>query len=267
MKKDFLVKIEASVRARVNRDRLTEGVAVLQEKASHRSPTIDLAQRILQGKGTRLIAEIKRKNPSLGMLYPDLDPIQQATDYLKFGAVAISVLTEPEYFAGSLRDLELVKSAVPDLPVLMKDFVMDTYQILQGRAYGADAVLLISSFLGQERLQELYHDALSAKLTPFVEVHTESEFEAAMAMGAKFIGVNNRNLQTLEINLDVSRRLVRFRKGGFVLVSESGIKSRSEIKELEALGYEAFLVGTSIVREPRFIEQLRQDREFHEIQS
>lgn len=198
--------------------------------------------------GVHVIAEIKRKSPSAGALALDADPLEVATEYLANGATALSVLTEQEYFHGELEFLTRIRECFPDSLLLMKDFVIDEYQLFEGRLHGADAALLIASLLDEEELPRLYAFARSLGLTPLVEVHDEAEMERALALGAELIGVNSRNLRTMEVSLDVARTLSKIAPEGRTLIAESGIQSGAQIRELSKLGYRGFLVGTSLMK-------------------
>jgi indole-3-glycerol phosphate synthase len=200
-------------------------------------------------EGAGIIAEIKRRSPSRGAIAPELDPVAVAGAYLKAGASALSVLTEPTHFGGAVDDLKKVREAFPPAALLMKDFVVDPYQILQARAFGADAVLLIVGMLSSEDLRDFCALALELGLTPLVEAHDQAEAEAALAAGASLVGINNRNLRTLQTDLAVSRRLISLKPAGAQFVSESGIDSLAAIEELRALGYDGFLIGTALMLE------------------
>lgn len=197
--------------------------------------------------GVSVIAEIKRASPSKGRIAPDADPVTVAKEYLDAGARMISVLTEPEFFLGHSSFLSAVRAAFPDALLLMKDFVMEEYQVAQARVLGADSVLLMASLLPPDRLERLLVFARAIDLTPLVEVHDEAELELAKRLGATFIGVNNRDLKTLDVSLDVSRRLAAAAPKGATLIAESGISGPREIRELIAAGYHGFLVGTSLM--------------------
>ncbi len=193
------------------------------------------------------IAEIKRKSPSAGDLAPTADPVAVAGQYLASGATAISVLTETEYFNGSLEFLSQIRARYPQSLLLMKDFIIDEYQLFEGRIHGADAALLMASLLDQEELPRIYDFALTLGLTPLVEVHDEGELVRALDLGAALIGVNSRNLRTMEVSLDVARSLVKLVPKGKTLIAESGIRSGAEVRELYNLGYRGVLVGTSLM--------------------
>jgi indole-3-glycerol phosphate synthase len=202
----------------------------------------------LQQDGINIIAEFKRRSPSKGMIREGADPIEIARAYKAGGAVAMSVLTEEDYFAGSLQDLRQVTSAV-DLPVLRKDFFVDEYQIYESAAAGADAILLIVAALDDElllRLRRLAEDELG--MDALVEVHTSDEMERAAACGATLIGVNNRDLRTFEVSLDTSLRAAREAPADALLVSESGLNSYADVQRLYDAGYRGFLIGETLMR-------------------
>jgi len=222
--------------------------------ASQRVPAGDLARRAGQAPasrgfraalarpGVRVIAECKRRSPSRGVLRAGYDPAAIARRYAQAGAAAISVLTEPTFFDGSLAHLEAVR-AVADVPILRKDFVVDEYQLLEARASGADAVLLIVAALADEGLRRLAQEARALGLDVLVEVHDERELDRAVAAGADIIGVNNRNLRTLTVDVDASFRLAARMPAGAIAVAESGLTSGADLRRLQAAGYRAFLIG------------------------
>jgi indole-3-glycerol phosphate synthase len=197
--------------------------------------------------GVRLIAEVKRASPSKGTLNATLDPAGQARDYAAAGAAAISVLTDQKYLRGSLEDLVAVRAAV-DLPILRKEFILDEYQLWESRAAGADAVLLITAALEEARLRDLHHAAKGVGLSTLVEVHTAAELERAVALGAPVIGVNNRNLQTLETSLQPSLDLLPRVPRAHTAVSESGIFTAADVRRVVEAGAHAVLVGEGLVR-------------------
>lgn len=202
-----------------------------------------------------VIAEIKRASPSKGVINDHVDIRELARDYERGGAAAISVLTEADYFRGSLDDLRAVGTMI-DLPLLRKDFIVDEYQIYEAAEAGADAVLLIVAALGEEGLQRLMPYVSQLGMDLLAEVHTHEELDIAADAGADIIGVNNRDLHSLDVSLDVSRSLIRHRPDNVLMVSESGLSSRSEIDELRALGYDAFLVGETLMRQPQMLAKL-----------
>lgn len=196
-----------------------------------------------------LIAEIKRASPSRGWLRPDLDPAALAQAYAQSGAAAISVLTEPAFFRGSLADLASVRGAV-ELPVLCKDFILDPYQVYEARAWGADAILLIVAALGLPELKALLELARGLGMSALVEVHQAEEVERALAAGASLIGINNRNLVDFGVDLNTSLRLRPLIPPDIPVVSESGIRTAQDVQHLKAAGVNAILVGEALVTSP-----------------
>lgn len=194
-----------------------------------------------------IIAEIKRRSPSKGIIREDFNPVAIAERYERGGAAAISVLTEEEHFAGSLDHLRAVREAV-DLPLLRKDFLIDEYQVYEAADAGADAVLLIVASLDDNLLVGLLELSKGLGLDALVEVHDSNEMERAARAGAKIIGVNNRDLKSFAVDLDTSLRLARLAPKGALLVSESGIQNRDDIRRLSAAGFSAFLIGEQLMR-------------------
>ncbi len=197
----------------------------------------------------RIIAECKRRSPSRGVLRAAYDPVSIAVGYEAGGAAAISVLTEPTFFDGSLAHLQAVREAVR-VPVLRKDFIVSEYQLLEARAAGADAVLLIVAALDAVTLAALHKTAASLGLDVLVEVHQADELSAALDAGARIVGVNNRNLRTLEVDVHASEILAPRIPQGIVRVSESGLKTADDILRLRQFGYDAFLVGERFMTRP-----------------
>jgi Indole-3-glycerol phosphate synthase len=195
-----------------------------------------------------LIAEFKRASPSKGVINDRLDPIPAAVSYKNGGACAISVLTEEDFFYGSLDDLRVIRDTV-DLPILRKDFFIDEFQIYEAAEAGADAILLIVAVLTEGKLMnflQLAQDGLG--MDALVEVHTWSEMEMAKRIGANIIGVNNRDLKTFKVSLDVSRELIQQKPANALMIAESGISTKDEIVELRTLGFDGFLVGETLMR-------------------
>jgi indole-3-glycerol phosphate synthase len=225
----------------VRRDR--EPDARLEQRAAAAHPDGARFERELGTAGrVNVIAECKRRSPSRGVLAADYDPASIARLYERGGARAISVLTEPSFFDGSLEHLAQVRQAV-SLPLLRKDFIVDPYQLLEARAAGADAALLIVAALTQPDLVRLQQHAWELGLAALVEVHDEEELERALDSGARVIGVNNRNLRTLAVDVDASFRLAAKVPASVVAVSESGLRTRDDLERLAAAGYRAFLIG------------------------
>lgn len=201
-----------------------------------------------------VIAELKRSSPSAPNLSPHLDLPAMAIRYRRAGAAALSVLTEEDHFAGSLADLRTV-SARCALPVLRKDFIIDEYQIYESRAHGASAILLIVRALRHARLEKLHRLALKIGLAPLVEIHDENELDIALSVGARLIGVNNRNLSTLQTDLGVARRILPHIPKRCVSVAESGYSRVSELAELAGLA-DAVLIGTAFLKNPGRLRRL-----------
>lgn len=197
--------------------------------------------------GVRLICEVKRKSPSEGALASDDDVIRRVHRYKEGGAAAISVLTDEEAFGGTLDDLAKIRDEVP-LPLLRKDFLVDEYQLMEAASVGANAALLIVAALDQPALVDLVAAARELGVEPLVEVHDEPEVERAVASGARVIGVNARNLSTLEVDLSVTKRVLPTIPEDRVAVAESGITSYFDIQELGEAGARAFLVGSALMK-------------------
>jgi indole-3-glycerol phosphate synthase len=203
----------------------------------------------LSGGGCAIIAEVKRRSPSRGVLREDFDPVLIAREYERHGAAAVSVLTDETFFGGSREDLSAVKGAV-SLPVLRKEFIIDPWQIHETWAIGADALLLIAAILGENELREFRELAASLGLASLVEVHDRTELETALLSGAEIIGINNRDLRTFVTDLRTSLDLAPLIPSDRIAVSESGIRSRQEIELLMQAGIEAFLIGEALVAAP-----------------
>jgi indole-3-glycerol phosphate synthase len=199
------------------------------------------------GDRRHVIAEVKRASPSKGLIREEFDPVAIARDYVAYGASAISVLTEERFFRGSLTYLEDIKAAVP-VPLLRKDFIVDPYQLIEARSYGADAVLLIVALLDQELLSELRQQANALSLDALIEVHNEGELQRALDAGAQLVGINNRDLRSFEVNLATSEKLAPLIPTGILAVCESGIENTEQIQRVEKLGVHVFLIGEYLMR-------------------
>ena len=204
----------------------------------------------LQLEGVALIAEVKKASPSRGLLAPDFDPVALAHTYANNGAAAVSVLTETPHFQGKLEFLSAIKEAlgVSCPPLLRKDFIFDEYQVWEARAWGADAILLITSILDEGRMGALIAEARSLGMEALVETHTESEVKAAVSAGVSLIGINNRNLATFEVDLETTHRLCSIIPGERVVVAESGIFTRDDVAKVARWGVDAVLVGEGLVK-------------------
>jgi indole-3-glycerol phosphate synthase len=212
-------------------------------------PVRDFFAAVSAPEAIRLIAEFKRKSPSAGELRPGAAIEEIVRGYAAAGAAALSVLTDAFGFGGSLVDLESARVAVP-LPVLRKEFVVDRYQVLEARAHGADALLLIAECLDDCHLRSLYREILDLGMTPLVELHSEEHLDRVLDLGATLIGINNRDLRTMTTDLDHVLRLRDRVPAECVLVAESGIRSRADVERLEQAGIGAMLVGESLLRSP-----------------
>ncbi len=220
-------------------------LGALKERVASTDPALDVVPRLTAG-GVQLIAEVKRSSPSKGALAQIADPAALARSYATAGAAAISVLTEQRRFGGSLADLTAVRAAV-DIPVLRKDFMVEEYQFWEARAYGADIVLLIVAALEQEMLIAFLALARELGMTPLVEVHDETEIERALGAGADVLGVNARNLKTLEVDRSVFARVVPLIPDSCLRIAESGVRTRLDIVEYGLAGADAVLVGEALV--------------------
>ena len=241
----MLNRIIAEKREEVAQRKRSLPLSTLKERIAQRKAPLDFASA-LSGDGIRLIAEVKRASPSRGILCADFDPVALAKTYAQAGAAAISVLTEVNYFQGSIDHLVAIREEVR-LPLLRKDFIFDPYQIYESRAYGADALLLIVAILSQEQLGELLSLGRSLGLRCLVEVHNEGEVERALSSGAEIIGINNRDLKTFIVDISTTRRLRPLIPKERIVVSESGISRREDVEKLKEWGVRAVLVGEALV--------------------
>ncbi len=247
---DVLARIVATKRRELARDQAEAPLDQWRHTLDALPPTRDFAAAIRRNGGpARVIAEVKKASPSKGVIRADFDPVAIATAYQAGGASAISVLTDVDYFQGSPDYLKAVRKAV-DLPLLRKDFTIDPYQIYQARLWGADAVLLIAAILTTGQLAEYRELAAELGLAALVEVHTAPELDSAIASGAGIIGINNRNLSSFETTLETTYELVRGIPDRAIKISESGIFTAEQVRELEQRGgIDAILVGESLMRQ------------------
>jgi len=244
-----LDSIVSATRQRVARERRTADVRAWERKAAEHKPRgmrthLQSAAR----SGIAIIAELKKASPSKGLIRADFHPGELAKDLEQAGAAALSVLTDEEFFQGSLENLQRA-SMETRLPCLRKDFIVDELQILEARAHRADAILLIVAALDQNDLISLAHKAQSLDLDVLCEVHDENELQRALDAGCDLIGVNSRDLRTFHVDLATSFRLAGKVPAGCLRVAESGIHSGEDIARLRSAGYEAFLIGESLMRE------------------
>ncbi len=225
------------------------------EERLDRAPRIKDFRLALRKPGISIIAEIKRRSPSRGEILPEVDAVELAAIYEQAGARAISVLVDEKYFGGSFDDLNKVANHTK-LPCLCKEFIIDPYQIFEARTVGADAVLLIVRILSDEELKSFLQQAMKLEMAVLVESHSEEEIKRALKAGAHIIGINNRDLDTLEVDIHTTMRLKNRVPGGNILVSESGIKSRRDVRLLDDGGVDAILIGESLLTSKNIREKL-----------
>jgi len=247
---DLLAAIVGATRRIVETRRSQVSAAALEHEAARRAPRGDAFRAgLARTDCINVIAECKRRSPSKGVLRDAYDPAAIAAGYVRAGAAALSVLTEPTFFDGALNHLRRVRETV-DVPLLRKDFIVDEYQLLEARAAGADAVLLIVAALADEPLRRLRREAAALGLATLVEVHDVDELSRAVDAGAEVIGVNNRNLRTLQVDVNASRAIAERLPAGITAVSESGLRTAADITGLRQLGYSAFLIGERFMTSP-----------------
>ena len=244
----LLDQILSSTRRRVEETRSRADVRDMERRAAQHTVR-GFRRRLLEVSqtGVAVIAELKKASPSKGLIRADFDAAALAKELEAAGAAALSVLTDAEYFQGSLENLQRASSAT-NLPCLRKDFIVDDFQILEARAYGADAVLLIVAGLEQNELLRLAAKAREMGLDVLCEVHDEEELKRALDAGCDTIGVNNRNLQTFEVDLNTSLRLAVLMPASVLRVAESGIRCGADLAKLRAAGFSAFLIGESLMK-------------------
>ncbi len=236
---DFLIKIKAQVKERVQH---------IQIDALPQKNTVDFCRIFQTGSAPVIIAEVKFASPSRGRIYAGtLSHTDIAEDYLENGAAALSILTEPTYFHGQSHYLSEVRSTLPQAPLLLKDFVLSKVQVDQALLLGANAILFIVAFLDKQLLVELYHYALSLGLTPLIEVHNQRELEVALQLNPKMIGINNRNLHTLQVDLNTAKELIQLIPKGTYTICESGIQNKPQLQAMQKLGFHGFLIGASLM--------------------
>ncbi len=243
----FLARILAQKAREIEARKRSVPLRQLEELIAEQSLPLDLASA-LKGDRVQLIAEIKRASPSRGLIRRDLDPVALARVYADNGAAAISVLTEAQHFQGSLEDLVAIGQALEDrrTPLLRKDFVFDPYQIYESRAYGADSLLLIAAILNGNQLHELLSLSHDLGMQCLVEVHNRAELERAILTQAKIIGINNRDLDTFEVDLTTTMQLRSLIPSDRIVVSESGIREREDMQRLRRCGVDAVLIGEAL---------------------
>ena len=249
MSANLLETVVAAARRSADLRERSAGRASLEREAQARAPRGTAFRASLQAPGIRIIAECKRRSPSRGVLRQAYDPVAIARGYAESGAAAISVLTEPTFFDGSLEHLRQVRAAV-EVPLLRKDFVVTDYQVLEAAACGAAAVLLIVAALEDGHLRRLLASARAWGLAPLVEVHDADELARALDAGADTIGVNSRNLRTLQVSGATLDEIGATIPRSVVAVAESGLKTPGDLSRLRAVRYDAFLIGERFMTEP-----------------
>ncbi len=256
MTKSILDRILVSKKREVARQKQAVNISCLLECIARRKAPLGFAAA-LKGDGIRLIAEVKKASPSKGVLRPYFDPMALAKTYAENGAAAISVLTDADYFQGSPEHLAAIRQAV-GLPLLRKDFIYDEYQVYESAAYGADALLLITAILEPKQLENLLAVSRRLGMGCLVEVHDEEELKKALDAGAEVIGINNRNLNTFEVDLTTTQRILPFVPEDKTVVSESGISRREDVKRLEGWGVDAVLIGEALVTARNVPERIKE---------
>ncbi len=242
----ILQRILATKKEEIARAKAALPEATLRRQAEQALPPRDFLGALAGGGPIRLIAELKKASPSKGLLRSDYRPETIAQIYQQHGASCVSVLTDAEFFQGSLADLERVRTTIR-LPILRKDFILDVYQVLQARAAGADAVLLVAECLDDPALSQLYQEILAWDMTPLVELHDPQNLPRVLRIGARLIGINNRNLQTFQVDLEQTLRLRPQIPSECIVVAESGIRTRQDVLRLQEAGVQAMLVGEACV--------------------
>ena len=253
-----LDEIVATTRRRIAASKASADRRALQSAAERHQPRgFREALRTRSTTGVAVIAELKKASPSKGLIRADFPVQELARELEASGAAALSVLTDEHYFQGSLQNLEIASTATR-LPCLRKDFIVDEFQILEARAHGADAILLIVAALSDAELIQLYARARDLHLDVLCEVHDEGELRRALDAGFELIGVNNRNLHTFRVDLNTSLQLSASMPAEVTKVAESGIETREDIARLRQAGFDAFLIGESLMRAPRPGDALRE---------
>ena len=246
---DILTRIVETKWGEIAASKAAVSEAELHRRIAEQPPPRGFAAALRVPGELRVIAEVKKASPSAGVIRADFDPVAIGRTYEAHGAAVISVLTDEQYFQGSLGFLSAVRAAVA-VPCLRKEFILDRYQLLEARAAGADAVLLIAEILAGERLKELHADAVAHGLDVLVELHDADQLSRVLDCGATVVGVNNRDLRSFVTRLEHTLELLPRIPAGVTVVSESGIKTRADMARLRAAGVHAVLVGESLMRSP-----------------
>ncbi|AEM71176.1 Indole-3-glycerol-phosphate synthase [Allomuricauda ruestringensis DSM 13258] len=259
---NILDKIVADKRQEVDLKKSLITLPQLEASVMMERTSVSLAE-VLRKSNSGIIAEHKRRSPSKSVINQSLSIQDVAKGYTNAGACGISVLTDGKYFGGSLDDLVLARAST-NIPILRKEFIIDEYQIIEAKAYGADVILLIAAILSKEEIKTLSELAKGLGLDVLLEVHNEEELEKSLMPSLDMLGVNNRNLKTFEVDLDISKSLSVKIPDDFVKVSESGISSVKAIRDLKAFGYKGFLIGENFMKTDnpgenakKFIDELK----------
>ena len=255
----ILQKIVGDVKIRLEEQKRSLPLAELKEMIAEQSAALKLTSAIAGG-GVKLIAEIKKASPSAGIIRVDFNPVETACIYAEGGAAAISVLTEMDNFQGNLKYIKDIKAALEgrNIPLLRKDFIIDPYQVYQSRAYGADCLLLIVAVLEPDKLAHLLSLSRQMGMQCLVEAHNEDELTFALESSAEIIGINNRDLDTLIVDINITKRLKALIPIDRVVVSESGIKNRRDMQKLDEWGIDAALVGEALMAAPDIAAGMRE---------
>ena len=244
---NILDEIVANTRSKLEDKKRKEPIDDLLSKIDVDNLGESIFKRSLEGKSQSIIAEIKKASPSAGLISKNFDPVEKAKEYESFGASALSILTEEDYFQGNVQHLIDVK-AVSNLPILRKDFIVDEYQIYESKLIGADCILLIASILNNDELKTFSETADKLSLDYIIEVHDKDELFRVKNFSEAIIGVNNRNLKTFEVDIDNSIKLKKEFQESNIFVSESGIKTQKDIDKLKKHNINVFLIGESLMR-------------------
>jgi indole-3-glycerol phosphate synthase len=246
---DILERIIAQKQIEVEAAKRQTAFAELEARAAQAAPPRDFAGALRNAQGIGLIAEVKRASPSAGLIRADFDPVAIARIYESHGASCLSVLTDEKFFQGQLDDLRAVRKAV-EIPVLRKDFLIDRHQVLEARAAGADAVLLIAECLDDCRLRDLYFYASELGMDALIEIYEPDNLDRVLKLEPTLLGINNRNLKTFVTDLEHSMRMAARVPDRTILVAESGIRTRDDVLRLQSAGVRAILVGETLMRSP-----------------
>jgi len=244
----FLARIVSHKRDELANAPKKLSLATLQQMAQAQAAPRDFRRALTTGESIAVIAEMKKSSPSAGVLRDDFNAVALAKSYAAHGAAALSILTDEKFFGGNVENLQKART-VCALPILRKDFILNPYQIWEARAFGADAILLIVAMLDRSQLFELLSAAEENGMQALVEVHNETELDRALLAGANLIGINNRNLRTFEVTLEITARLSKLIPSSCVRVAESGISSRDDVKRMADCGVDAILVGSHLMRQ------------------